>query len=106
MTSDTDTTFYAHLVAGRVAQARGRFPESLEHYVSAVTLFPDAQSALIGASQAAVMAADIPKALSFVQRLSPRSEVFEADPWWIYQLGSGRDVNELMAALWAHVAKL
>ena len=106
LTSDTDTTFYAHLVAGRVAQARGRFSESLEHYVSATTLFPDAQSALVGASQSAVMAADIPKALSFVQRLSPRSEVFEADPWWIYQLGSGRDVNELMAALWAHAAKL
>ena len=69
-------------------------------------VFADAQSALVGASQAAVMANDVQQALSFVRRLGPRSQLFEADPWWIYQLGSGRDVDDLMAALWARAAKL
>ena len=102
---DRVTAYYAQLVAGRVAQARGRFPESREHYAAASTLFPDAQSALLGASQAAAMTGDVETALASVHRLSERSEVYAADPWWTYNLGSGRDVTALMTALWARVAK-
>jgi tetratricopeptide (TPR) repeat protein len=93
--------FYAHLVAGRVAQAQGRFADSLDHYETAAKLFPDAQSALVGASQAAVMAADVPRGLTIVQKLGPRSGLDSADPWRDYRIGAGRDVNALMAALWA-----
>ena len=96
---------YADLVAGRVASAQSRFPASLEHYVSALTLFPDAQSALLGASQAAAMTGDVETALSFVHRLGSRSKAYESDPWWSYQLGSGREVKALIAALWARVEK-
>jgi len=46
-------------------------------------------------------------------RLSPVSPLGQlggdhakvADPWWDYQLGAGRDVNALLAALWARRAK-
>jgi len=102
---DRATEYYAHLVAGRVAQARGRLSESLEHYVAASTLFPDAQSALLGASQAAAMTGDVQAALSSVHRLSVRSEASDGDPWWIYQIGAGRDAKGLMTGLWARVAK-
>ena len=97
--------YYGHLVAGRVAQAQGRFAESVDRYEAAAKLYPDAQSALLGASQAAVMASDVPRALSFVRGLGERSRTYPADPWRYYRDGAGRDVNELMAALWARVSK-
>jgi tetratricopeptide (TPR) repeat protein len=96
--------FYADLIAGRIAASQGRFVDAVDRYEAAATLYPDAQSALVGGSQAAVMASDVPRALSFVRQLSPRAEVFEADPWRIYHMGPGRDVDDLMGALWAHVA--
>jgi tetratricopeptide (TPR) repeat protein len=97
--------YYAHLVAGRVALSRGRFDESVDHYQAATKLYPDAQSALLGASQAAVMASDVPRALSFVRGLGERSRTYTADPWRYYRDGAGRDVNELMNALWARAVK-
>lgn len=99
---DRVVAFYAHLVAGRIAQARGRAADSLDHYTAALTLFASGQSALIGASQAAVMMSNVPLARSFTGRLDARAERYEADPWRLYGLGAGRDVNVLMAALWKH----
>ncbi|HEY2433421.1 MAG TPA: tetratricopeptide repeat protein [Vicinamibacterales bacterium] len=97
--------YFAHLVAGRIAQARGRAQESLGHYRAALAIFPQAQSALLGASQAAVMASDVPAATSLLARLAGRAGETEPDPWWSYDLGAGRDVDALMAALWAHVPR-
>jgi tetratricopeptide (TPR) repeat protein len=95
--------YFAHLVAGRVELARGRARDSFGQYRAALAIFPDAQSALVGASQAAVMASDVSTALSLVGQLGDRSGQFDADPWWAYHLGAGRDVDELMAAVWSHV---
>jgi tetratricopeptide (TPR) repeat protein len=92
--------YLAHLVGGRVAHARQRYDEALQHYREASTLYPDAQSTLLGASQAALMAADVSAALDFVHRLSARSQMANGDPWWEYELGAGRDVNDLMHGLW------
>lgn len=99
--TEPTVTFYGRLVAGRISLARNRGAEALTHYTAASTLFPDAQSALLGASEAAVMAADVGAAVSFVQRLGPRSEESNADPWRVYSFCAGRDANDLMAALWA-----
>jgi tetratricopeptide (TPR) repeat protein len=97
--------FYAHLVAGRIDQARGQARRSLEHYTAAVALYPDAQSALLGASQAAAMTSDVAAAMSFVQHLGPRSQQFDADPWRLYPLAAGRDAEPLMRAMWADAAR-
>jgi tetratricopeptide (TPR) repeat protein len=97
--------YFGHVIAGRIDQARGRPKESLGHYRAAMAIFPDAQSAMLGASQAAVMTSDVAGALSIVQKLGQRSTTFDADPWWNYHLGAGRDVDDLMAALWLHVPK-
>jgi tetratricopeptide (TPR) repeat protein len=100
---DRVVAFYAHIVSGRIAFSRGRVNDSLDHYAAAAALFPDAQSALLGASQAALMSSNVDAAMSFIQRLSPRSREMAADPWWSYRLCAGRDVDALMNALWSGV---
>jgi tetratricopeptide (TPR) repeat protein len=97
--------YYAHVVAGRIASARGRYEEALGHYRSAASLFRLAQSALIGASHAALMLADVPQTLAPLEQLRDDRAARDADPWWDYSLGAGRDVEQLLAALWAGVTK-
>jgi hypothetical protein len=102
---DRTVTFFAHLVAGRIAESGGHASDALAHYTAAAALYPDAQSALLGASHAAVMAGDLAAAHAFVARLSERSLQFESDPWWNYHLGPGRDVDALVGALWSHTPR-
>jgi tetratricopeptide (TPR) repeat protein len=94
-------TFYAHLFAARASQALGDIRGAAVHYDAALALYPHAQSALLGVSQAALLAADVPAAIAPIERLGAASARFEADPWRAYQLAAGRDVNELMHQLWA-----
>lgn len=95
--------FFAHLVGGRIELARGHARASLDHYTAAATAYPHAQSALLGASHAAAMKGDTAAAQALVGRLDERTTTFDADPWWNYYLGAGRDVDDLMAALWTHL---
>jgi tetratricopeptide (TPR) repeat protein len=97
--------FYAHIVAGRIASARGRYDEALRSYRDAFGIYPTAQSAMLGASQAALMLADVPQALAPLVPLGADAAALDSDPWWDYQFGAGRDVNDLMAALWVRAAK-
>ena len=99
--ADPPVVFYAHLIGGRVAAALELPRESLDHYTAALTAFPDAQSALLGASHAALIGADPAAAVSFTRRLGERSQNLAADPWWSYRLGAGRDAATLVRALWA-----
>jgi tetratricopeptide (TPR) repeat protein len=97
--------FYAHLFAGRAAQALGGIDEAARHYEEAAALFPDAQSALLAGSQVALLGSDVPAALAPVQRLGAASAAFTADPWWQYHLGAGRDADDLLTTLWASVPR-
>ena len=100
-----DVAFYAHLFAGRTAQALHRNDEAAHHYDEAAALFPDAQSALLGRSQVALLESDVPATLAPVQRLRDRSSEFTADPWWQYHLGAGRDADALLREVWASVPR-
>jgi hypothetical protein len=97
--------FYAHLFAGRAAQALGGIDEAARHYQNASALFPDAQSALLASSRLALLGSDVPAALAPVQRLGAASAAFTADPWWQYHFGAGRDADDLLNALWASVPR-
>ena len=97
--------FYAHMFAGRAAQAMGQADAASRHYQDAIALFPDAQSALLASSQLALLKSDVPATLTPVERLGSRSAVFTADPWWQYHLCAGRDAEQLLKALWASVPR-
>ena len=97
--------FYSLIVGGRVATARRRYDEALRHYRAASLVYPGAQSALLGASHAALMLADLPRTLEPLEQLGTKGTDFDADPWLDYQLGAGRDVNPLLAGMWSHVPK-
>ncbi len=97
--------FYARLFAGRVARTSGRTDDAARHYQEALALFPDAQSALLGASHAALLTADVAGTLAPVGRLGPHSASFAADPWWQYHLCAGREADTLLRALWAAVPR-
>jgi hypothetical protein len=100
-----EVAFYAHLIAGRVAQDLGRFDEASHHYHSALGQFPDAQSPLLASSQLALRKSDVSATLAPIARLGDRSAVFTADPWWQYHLCAGRDADDLLRALWASVPR-
>jgi tetratricopeptide (TPR) repeat protein len=98
--------FYAHLFAGRTSQALARLDEASGHYQSALGLFSHAQSALMAASQLAVIRADAAAALAPIERLGERSLEWEADPWRWYDYCSGRDADDLLRALWDRLPAL
>jgi len=98
--------FYAHLFAGRAAQALGRIEDAAAHYRAAAMLFPGAQSALVAQSHAALLASDVPGAIEPLRQLSDdRTQPAPADPWWDYALGAGRDAQTLLRQFWAAVPR-
>jgi tetratricopeptide (TPR) repeat protein len=97
--------FYAHLFAGRTAQALGRMDEASRHYEEATARFPNAQSALLASSLLAVLRSDRAAARVPIERLGLGTSDSAADPWWAYYLCAGRDSEELLNALWAAVPR-
>jgi len=93
--------FYAHLFAARAASNIGRQLDASDHYRDALSLYPNAQSALLGVSQTALLEADVTGAVATIERLGPKTVAPDADPWWRYDLAAGRDASELMLRLWA-----
>ena len=97
--------FFAHLIAGRIASVRGRYEDALRHYRTALGLNAGAQSALLGASHAALMLADVREALGPLQQLAGSAARSDADPWLDYEFGAGRDADALLTAVRSHVPK-
>lgn len=100
---DPIVEFYAQLFAARADRAMSKLASAATHYEQALVLFPFAQSALLGASQVAVLRADVSGALAFTRKLegSAASNDQRADPWWVYEVGAGRRGDALMRELWA-----
>jgi hypothetical protein len=92
--------FYGHLFAARASGALRRSVEAGAHLKQALGLFPNAQSALIAASQFALVNADASGALLPIQHLSSIDPEHRGDPWWHYHAGMGRYADTLLKALW------
>jgi tetratricopeptide (TPR) repeat protein len=92
--------FYAHLFAARASLHAGSVPDASNHYHEALSLYPNAQSALLGVSETTLLAGDVTGAIAPLERLGAKTVPLDADPWWQYVLAAGRDVNELMLRLW------
>jgi tetratricopeptide (TPR) repeat protein len=91
--------FYAHLFAARASFNAGNVRDASSHYRDALSLYPNAESALLGLSQTSLLEPDVPAALAPLLRLGPKSTPPEADPWSQYHLAAGRDATGLMQAL-------
>lgn len=95
--------FFAHLFAGRVDRALGNLDTAATHFQDALALFPNAQSALLGASQIAVLRADVDGALGPIRQLEVSNARVDRgmDPWWNYSIGLGRNADALLADMWS-----
>ena len=100
---DSALLFYANLFAGRAARGAAQSERAAVYFARALSLYPDAQSALLGASQVALVRADLAGALARVQRLETAMQSHPYDPWWDYHLGAGRNHGALLKAMWASV---
>jgi len=103
---DPVVAYYAHLFAGRADRALDRLDAAEGHYRAALALYPEAQSALLGASQVALLRADVPGALAPVHRLAEIIVGHDraTDPWWRYRIGHGRNVDALLTHVWSAIA--
>jgi len=102
---DPVVEFFAHMFAARASRALGRLEDAADHYARARALFPRAQSAAIGASQVALLRADVSRATTAIGQLGERGSKpdLESDPWWGYRLGSGRISTDLLNAMWSTI---
>lgn len=105
--SDPAVWFYAQLFAARASLATGRPTSAMAHVRQALVLYPDAQSALLVRSQIALQQSDVRGALQPIQQLGLQSPIPQdrSDPWWLYDMGTGRLANGLLADLWARARK-
>ena len=94
------TGYYALIIGGRIASALGRHEQALQRYRDASALFGRAQAALLGASHAALMLAEVRQTLAPLEQLQDATDQRDYDPWWDYAVGAGRDVDALLAVLW------
>ena len=92
--------YYGHLFLARALGALKRQAEAAAHLKQALGLFPTAQSALIAASQFALVHSDASGALLPMQRLSRTDPETRGDPWWHYHTGLGRYADTLLQELW------
>lgn len=97
--------YYAVLFLGDAQQARGEIDRSREAYLRAAALYPGAQSPHLALSVLARETGDRDSALHALRRFLdvPSDTRLRHDPWWMYFMGSGRNLNALAVKMWAAV---
>jgi len=100
--SDADVRFFAHLFGVRVAAALGQFSDADVHALSALRLFPQAQSTILAASAVALHRGYVRRAQDLIAELPDPAELPDGvfDPWIVYPFGPGRSADRLLAELW------
>jgi tetratricopeptide (TPR) repeat protein len=104
---DQQAQYLAHLFAARAEQGLGRLDAAAARARQARALVPQARSAMMAASQIALLRADVPGAMDVMEDLAqlPHEPHLEADPWWIYETCTGRYAETLLAAMWHMVPR-
>jgi hypothetical protein len=102
---EREVAFFADLFGARAANALHDAPEAEARVSDALSLFPRAESAMLEASETALMHDDAALAQSRVTGLigDGRDVSGAADPWRGYPLGPGRLPAPALHALWQAV---
>lgn len=93
--------YYAHMFLAAEFEALGNGQEARRSYERAVAVAPTAQSAWLGLSRVAERAGDRAAAREAIERVLtlPEDESKRADPWWVYEVAQGRNVDQLLEDL-------
>jgi tetratricopeptide (TPR) repeat protein len=94
---DPQLLYYTSLYLGCEYATLSRRSEAREQYERAAMLYPTAQSPLFALSQLAQSSADIEGAFLAIQRVFElqRTDSWNDDPWWIYDLSHVRNADAL-----------
>jgi hypothetical protein len=94
--------FFAHLFGARAANALNNPSDAEAHLSQALQLFPQAESAMLEASDTALKHNAPVLAKSRLQVLAEagRDDSPAADPWLEYPLGPGRLPDPALQAMW------
>ncbi len=104
---DPMLSYYAQLFAARASRGLHQLGPAIVHVRSALSLFPNAQSAIIARSELALASGDLSAALVPLRPLELQAEAANRpDPWWAYDQGPGRNADRALADLRAAAAAL
>ena len=98
---DSLLLYYASLYLGTELGALSRRSEARSQYERASMLYPNAQAPLLALSELAHSEGDAEGALLAIQRVFelPRKNLWEDDPWWMYDVSHARDAQLLLEKL-------
>lgn len=99
---DEAAEYLAHLFAARAERGLGRLDAAAARAQRARALIPEARSAMMAASQIALLRADVNGAMDVMHAVAelPPEPPIDADPWWIYETCTGRYADTLLQAMW------
>jgi tetratricopeptide (TPR) repeat protein len=102
---DRDVAFFAHLFGAHAANALNNAIDAEAHLLQALKLFPQAESAILEASDTALTHGDPALAKSRLTSLADpgHDTALAADPWLKYPLGPGRLPDPPLQAMWRAV---